>query len=109
MIAVTNQYQNDKYDNKKTVLSGWKFKLATNNDRRASNHKNIQLSKNLSYSHESIFHLENGFHIQVLYISLLLLLSIAHCYFDFLIKPLHCKTTILQKHLPFETIVFTNV
>ena len=64
MIAVTNQYQNDKYDNKKTVLSGWKFKLA-NNDRRASNHKNIQLSKNLSYSHESIFDLENGFHIQV--------------------------------------------
>ena len=78
MIAVTNQYQNDKYDTKKTVLSGWKFKPA-NNDRRASNHKNIQLSKNLSYSHESIFHLENGFHIQVRHIRYLTILSIAHC------------------------------
>ena len=83
MIAVTNQYQNDKYDNKKTVLSGWKFKLATNNDRRASNHKNIQLSKNLSYSHESIFHLENGFQIQVRHIIYFTIISIAHCYFDF--------------------------
>ena len=83
MIAVTNQYQNDKYDNKKTVLSGWKFKLATNNDKRASNHKNIQLSKNLSYSHESIFHLENGFHIQVCDIIYFTIISIAHCYFDF--------------------------
>ena len=77
MIAVTNQYQNDKYDNKKTVLSGWKFKLA-NNDRRASNHKNIQLSKNLSYSHESIFHLENGFHIQVRHIRLLTIFYLLH-------------------------------
>lgn len=77
MIAVTNQYQNDKYDNKKTVLSGWKFKLA-NNDRRASNHKNMQLSKNLSYSHESIFDLENGFHIQVRHIRLLTIFYLLH-------------------------------
>ena len=100
MIAVTNQYQNDKYDNKKTVLSGWKFKLATNNDRRASNHKNIQLSKNLSYSHESIFHLENGFHIQVchiiLYISLLYLLHIVILTFD--------KTIALQNNHIAKTL-----
>ena len=64
MIMVTNQYQNHNYDNKKTVLSGWKFKLP-NRDKRANNQENIQLPKNLSFSHESIFHLENGIHNQV--------------------------------------------
>ena len=64
MIAVSNQYQNHSYDNKKTVLSGWKFKLP-NKEKRDRNQEKILSLKNLSYSHESIFHAENGFHSQV--------------------------------------------
>ena len=65
MIAVTNQYPSQNYDNNKTVLSGWKFKFP-NKDERDKSQDNVHFSKNLSYSHESIF---NEYHSQVCYIS----------------------------------------
>ena len=65
MIAVTNQYPSQNYDNNKTVLSGWKFKFPNKDkDERYKSQDSVHFSKNLSYSHESIF---NEYHSQVCY------------------------------------------
>ena len=93
MIAITNQYHSQNFDIKNGIVSaGWKFQVPTHRGKHnvdSSKH----FSKNLSFSHESIFKLEDELHIQVKLNSL-------NCY---LVSIVHKNFTInICKHTPLQ-------
>ena len=93
MIAITNQYHSQSFDIRNGIVSaGWKFQVPSHRGKHSAD-SSKHFSKNLSFSHESIFKLEDELHIQVKLNSLnCYLVSIVHKNFTINI----CKRTQLQ-------------
>merc|ERR1712045_371819 len=64
MLAITNQYHSQNFDIINGIVSaGWKFQVPSHTGKHSAD-TSKHFSKNLSFSHESIFKLEDELHIQ---------------------------------------------
>ena len=110
MIAITNQYHSQNFDIRNGIVSaGWKFQVPSHKGKHSAD-SSKHFSKNLSFSHESIFKLEDELHIQVKLNSLnCYLVSIVHKNFTINICKYthHCnleQVAVIQKgHLILNT------